>query len=82
MNPVYILGLDAYDHVLMKRWAADGLLPNFARLLSTSPYWDLHSSTQVLQGSIWPSFATSDNPASTACISPTRSSPAPTLLQK
>lgn len=62
MNPVYILGLDAYDHVLMKKWAADGTLPNLAKLLSANPYWDLQSSTQVLQGSIWPSFATSCNP--------------------
>ncbi|EGB14184.1 hypothetical protein DND132_0971 [Pseudodesulfovibrio mercurii] len=62
MNPVYILGLDAYDHVLMKQWAAEGALPHLAELLDSGPYWDLHGSTEVLQGSIWPGFATSADP--------------------
>jgi predicted AlkP superfamily phosphohydrolase/phosphomutase len=57
-----MFGLDAFDHALMDNWIEDGTLPNFRRLKEHAKAWTLTGSTNVLQGSIWPSFATSTDP--------------------
>ena len=61
-TPVILLGLDAGDIVLIEQWAAQGLLPTFASLLSTAAHGRLETSAAVLQASVWPSFATACNP--------------------
>ena len=61
-NPVYLIGLDAFDIVLLKRWAGEGHLPHFSRLLNDASQGRLVSSTSVMQGSIWPTFATACEP--------------------
>ena len=35
-KPLILLGLDAGDMVLIEQWAAQGLLPTFAALLSSA----------------------------------------------
>lgn len=61
-TPVILLGLDAGDIVLIEQWAAQGLLPAFAALLSTAAHGRLETPASVLQASVWPSFATACNP--------------------
>jgi predicted AlkP superfamily phosphohydrolase/phosphomutase len=60
--PVCILGLDAADHRLVERWAAEGNLPTFARLLQQGVYGILNSSAAVFSGSAWISVATGCQP--------------------
>ncbi len=61
-RPLILLGLDAMDLCLVERWAREGALPGFRRLYATAAQGRLDSPTQVLQGSIWPSFVTGLNP--------------------
>ena len=61
-TPVILLGLDAGDIVLIEQWAAQGMLPTFASLLSKAAHGRLETSASVLQASVWPSFATACNP--------------------
>lgn len=61
-NPVYMIGLDACDIVLLQRWAEDGDLPHFAQLMREGVRGRLFSSAAVMQGSIWPTFATARDP--------------------
>ena len=57
-----LLGVDAGDIVLIERWASQGFLPTFASLFSTAAHGRLDTSAEVLQASVWPSFATACNP--------------------
>lgn len=59
---VIVIGLDAADSRLIKRWAAEGKLPTFSELLSRSLYGDLESSAEVSSGSAWPSITSGCNP--------------------
>jgi predicted AlkP superfamily phosphohydrolase/phosphomutase len=61
-KPLILLGMDAGDIVLIEQWAAQGLLPTFAALLSSAAHGRLDTSASVLQASVWPSFATACNP--------------------
>ena len=61
-NPLILLGIDAGDIVLIEEWASQGLLPAFASLLQDAAHSRLETPAAVLQGSIWPSFATACNP--------------------
>ena len=60
--PIFILGLDAADHLLIERWAAQGELPAFSRLLDEGAYGVLESTAGVFSGSAWISIATGCNP--------------------
>lgn len=60
--PVFILGLDAADHLLIERWAARGDLPAFSRLLDGGAYGLLESTAAVFSGSAWVSIASACNP--------------------
>ena len=60
--PVYLIGLDAFDPVLLTRWAAEGLLLNIARLLDRGTRVRLTGSCRVMQGSIWPTVTTARDP--------------------
>jgi predicted AlkP superfamily phosphohydrolase/phosphomutase len=61
--PVFILGLDAADHLLIEQWAAEGKLPAIARLLEAGAYGILASTASVFSGSAWVSITTGCNPA-------------------
>jgi predicted AlkP superfamily phosphohydrolase/phosphomutase len=58
-----MVGLDAYDPWLLQRWAADGTLPTFRRLLAGSLCGPTTSPTGLFVGAVWPSFATGVSPA-------------------
>ena len=59
---VFVLGLDAADHLLIERWAADGQLPTFSTLLKRGAYGILESTAAVFSGSAWLSVTTGSNP--------------------
>ncbi|MEY4371402.1 MAG: hypothetical protein RL219_171, partial [Actinomycetota bacterium] len=44
------------DVHLARRWANDGLLPNFARVLSTWPSLPTENPLGLIVGGLWPSF--------------------------
>ncbi len=60
---VLFLEMDAGDKLLVRRWAAEGVLPNFARLFERGLSGDTMSLDGLFVGSIWPSFYTAVNPA-------------------
>jgi predicted AlkP superfamily phosphohydrolase/phosphomutase len=57
-----LLGLDAFDLLLLQRWAAEGRLPFFRRLLDECPLVRLTALSRVLQESIWPSILSGLSP--------------------
>ena len=62
-SSVVLIGLDAGDPDLIERWAAEGHLPTFARLLRDGAYGRLDSTAAVLSGTPWTSIASGCNPA-------------------
>lgn len=58
-----MLALDAASPALLKSWAADGTLPNIARLMSGGLVGDTRSVEALYGGATWPSFYTALNPA-------------------
>ncbi len=59
---VVVLGLDGATFNLIKRWAAEGRLPTFARLLAEGAHADLTSTLPALTPPAWTSAATGKNP--------------------
>lgn len=57
-----VLGLDAASPALLQSWAADGTLPNIARLMATGLVGETLNN-EAFEGSTWPSLATGLNPA-------------------
>lgn len=57
-----VLGIDAMDLRLVKRWAAEGALPFLAGLLDRCPLVSLSTPSRVLQGAVWPSLLTGVSP--------------------
>jgi predicted AlkP superfamily phosphohydrolase/phosphomutase len=53
---VFLIGLDAADKDLVEKWAAEGYLPNFSKLLKKSLYGDIDTPKGFEAGSVWPSF--------------------------
>ena len=58
-----IIGADALDKDLVLRWADDGTLPTFRRLLRDSAWGITESPPGLFVGAVWPSFWTSTSPA-------------------
>jgi predicted AlkP superfamily phosphohydrolase/phosphomutase len=58
-----VLAIDAASPALLKRWTADGTLPNLARLEARGLRGDLAAIAPFHTGSTWPSFYTGCNPA-------------------
>jgi len=61
---VLYLGLDAADHGLIRRWAAEGHLPTLRRLLSEGLIADTIAPHGFYVGSTWVSLWTAREPAS------------------
>lgn len=57
-HPVLLIGLDAADAPLVRRWAADGSLPTFRRLLGEARSTQVENAPGLYTGAVWPSFAT------------------------
>jgi predicted AlkP superfamily phosphohydrolase/phosphomutase len=60
---VLFLGLDAADAGLLRRGAADGSFPAFARLLARGAVATTRNPTALFVGAVWPSFTTALSPA-------------------
>jgi len=58
-----VLGADALDKDLVLRWADDGTLPTFRRLLATGAWGITDSPPGLFVGAVWPSFWTASSPA-------------------
>lgn len=56
MPRTVLLGFDAMDVRLTEQWASEGLLPNFARMMSTWTSRPTENPLGLLVGGIWPSF--------------------------
>jgi predicted AlkP superfamily phosphohydrolase/phosphomutase len=63
MQRFVFIGFDAADYRLIRRWAQDGTLPMFRRLLATSAVTKCRSPFAFFVGAQWPSFYTGLNPA-------------------
>ena len=57
------IGLDAVDSALARRWAGEGYLPTMARLLASGAVAPIVTPAAVLEGGVWPTFLTSQSPA-------------------
>ena len=55
---VIVIGLDAAEANLLERWAAEGKLPTFARLVRDGGGFSLVNCLETLPGAIWPEIAT------------------------
>ncbi|NIA24031.1 MAG: hypothetical protein GWP04_00525 [Gammaproteobacteria bacterium] len=64
MNKVLVVGLDGATLDLIEPWAAEGLLPNFARLLAESHGGVLPSTIPPMTPPAWVTFATGVTPGS------------------
>jgi len=60
---VLMILLDAADADLIRRWAAEGYLPTFARLEATAVRARVENPFGLYVGAIWPSFYTGVSPA-------------------
>lgn len=59
---VALVGVDSADPALVRRWAADGTLPTFRRLLGASVTAETDPPAGCFVGAIWPSITTAVNP--------------------
>lgn len=55
---VVVIGLDMGDGDLIRAFARQGRLPNFAALIEQGTWFDLETTARVLHTSTWPTFAT------------------------
>jgi predicted AlkP superfamily phosphohydrolase/phosphomutase len=60
---VLFLGADALDRDLVLRWAGDGTLPVFRRLLANAAWGSTENPPGLYVGAVWPSFWTCVSPA-------------------
>ena len=58
-----IIGLDAASPILLRRWIADGSLPNLAALAARGMMGAVESVEGFFVGATWPSFQTGRSPA-------------------
>jgi len=57
-----VVGLDAMEWFLVKKWAAEGKLPTFRRLLDQGSHARLDSPARALPDTSWPALCTGVNP--------------------
>lgn len=58
-----VVGLDAMEWTLVRRWADEGKLPTFARLLREGAHGELASTSAQLPDTVWAAIYTGRNPA-------------------
>ncbi len=59
---VFIIGIDGATFDLIRPWAEQGLLPNFARLMQQGAHGELTSTIPPVTALAWTSFLTGKNP--------------------
>jgi len=57
-----LIGLDAMEWNLVERWAAEGKLPTFQRLLNEGLHGELKTTSEQLPDTVWASICTGTNP--------------------
>ena len=60
--PQLLIGLDAMEWTLVQRWAAEGKLPTFQRLLNEGLHAELKTTSMQLPDTVWASICTGTNP--------------------
>jgi predicted AlkP superfamily phosphohydrolase/phosphomutase len=63
MTRVLMIGIDAAEISLVRKWMHDGSLPNLRSLRERGAFGRLQSTARWLVGSPWPSFYTGTTPA-------------------
>jgi predicted AlkP superfamily phosphohydrolase/phosphomutase len=58
-----LIGLDAMEWTLVTRWAKEGKLPTFRRLLAQGAAAPLKTTAEQLPDTVWPALYTGTNPA-------------------
>ena len=66
---VLVIGLDGANLDLIKRWAQDGNLPTFKKILSEGTYGYLESTIPTLTVPAWNCLTTGKNPGKIGCFS-------------
>jgi len=61
-NKLLVIGLDGASLELVSRWASEGLLPSFGRLLKNGSSGTLRSTIPALTPTAWTSLFTGKNP--------------------
>lgn len=61
-HKVMVVGIDAATLDLVRRWAGEGALPHFARILSQGAFGALRSTLPAMSPAAWSTFATGTNP--------------------
>ncbi len=59
---VFVFGIDALTPSLVRQWAAEGHLSNFARLIAEGCFGKMRSTGEFSSPQAWPSFMTGVNP--------------------
>jgi len=62
MSKVFIFGIDGATFDLIRPWAEEGHLPNFARLMKEGSWGELASVPNMRSPAAWTSFITGTNP--------------------
>ena len=62
IKKILVIGLDSADRNLIARWAGDGTLPNFQRLIESAASALVRNPFGLEAGSLWPSFHTGLSP--------------------
>lgn len=62
MEKIFVIGLDGATLPLIRKWGAEGALPNLARLISGGTWGRLKSVPNMNSAPAWTSFATGMNP--------------------
>src|SRR5713226_6288951 len=62
-SKLVLIAVDAADAGLVRKWANEGALPTFARLLASGDVTPIATPLAVLEGGIWPTLLTSSSPA-------------------
>jgi predicted AlkP superfamily phosphohydrolase/phosphomutase len=75
LSKVLFIGIDAGDKDLVLRWADEGVLPTFGRLLAESAWGITKNPPGLFVGAIWPSFSTGTSPARHGRYSPRQIKP-------
>jgi predicted AlkP superfamily phosphohydrolase/phosphomutase len=57
-----LIGLDAMEWNLVERWAGEGKLPTFQRLLKEGLHGELKTTSAQLPDTVWASICTGTNP--------------------
>src|SRR5262249_40933955 len=59
---ILVIGLDAFEPTLWRRWAADGTLPTLAGLMRDGAWGAVENPPGLYGGAAWSCFATAVNP--------------------